>query len=222
MGKKLLVFASGTLDGGGSGFKCLAEAVQNGTLQADIVAVVSNHENGGVKKIATEFNIPFEYFNGPFTAENYQKIVEKYGAEFVALSGWLKLVKGLNPAKTINIHPGPLPRFGGDGMYGIHVHEAVFDAYRKGEVTEAGLTMHFVTEKYDEGPVIFRCSVPVENNDTPELLAKRVNDAEHKWQPVITNKVLMGEISWNGKDPKTLHGAILNLKEADSSDITEK
>lgn len=202
--KKLLIFASGTKDGGGSGFKCLAEAVKNGSLQAEIVAVVSNHEAGGIKKYADEFGIPFEYFNGPFTADDYQKIVNKYDAEFVALSGWLKLVKGLSPVKTINIHPGPLPRFGGDGMYGIHVHEAVLDAYKKGEVTDTAVTMHFVTEEYDEGPVIFRCSVPIKNDDTPESLAKRVNEAEHKWQPIITNKVITGEISWDGKNPKTL------------------
>lgn len=204
--KKLLIFASGTKDGGGSGFRCLAEATQKGVLQADIVAVISNHENGGVKRSADECGIPFEHLDGPFTAENYQKIVKKYDAEFVALSGWLKLVSGLNPAKTINIHPGPLPRFGGDGMYGIHVHEAVLEAYKKGEITETAMTMHFVTEEYDEGPVIFRCSVPIKNDDTPESLAKRVNEAEHKWQPIITNKVVTGEISWDGKDPKTLKG----------------
>lgn len=202
--KRLLIFASGTASGGGSGFKCLVESVKNGTLQAEIVAVVSNHEAGGVRKIAKAFEVPFEYFNGSFSAENYQKIVKKYNAEFVALSGWLKLVKGLNPAKTINIHPGPLPRFGGNGMYGIHVHEAVLDAYKNGEVTEAGLTMHFVTEKYDEGPIIFECSVPIRPDDTPETLAKRVNEAEHKWQPIITNRLVTDEISWDGKDPKTL------------------
>ncbi len=206
MKKKLLVFASGTKNGGGSGFKCLVEAAQNGTLQARIVAVVSNYENGGVRKIAEEFGIPFEYFEGPFTAENYQNIVKKYSAEFIALSGWLKLVKSLNPAKTINIHPGPLPQFGGNGMYGIHVHKAVLEAYKKGEINETGLTMHFVTEKYDEGPVIFRCSVPIEASDTPETLAKRVNEAEHKWQPIITNKVITGEITWDDSDPKGLTG----------------
>jgi len=202
--KKLLIFASGTKDGGGSGFRCLAETAQKGVLQADIVAVVSNHEAGGVNKIANKLGFPFEHFNGPFTAENYQKIVGKYDAEFVALSGWLKLVKGLNPAKTINIHPGPLPKFGGDGMYGIHVHEAVLEAFKNGEITETAVTMHFVTEEYDEGPVIFSHLVPIKAEDTAESLAKRVNEAEHKWQPIITNKIVTGEISWDGKDPKSL------------------
>lgn len=204
MEKKLLIFASGTKDGGGSGFKCLVESAKNGMLQADIVAVVSNHENGGVERIAKEFGIPFEDFNGLPTTENYQKIVRKYDAEFVALSGWLKLVRGLDPAKTINIHPGPLPQFGGAGMYGIHVHEAVLKAYTEGKITETAITMHFVTAKYDEGPVFFRHLVPIKETDTPETLAHRVNECEHKWQPIITNKVVTGDIFWDGKDPKTL------------------
>ncbi len=204
--KKLLVFASGTKDGGGSGFKCLIEATKSGVLKADIAGVVSNHENGGVRKIAEGYGVPFEHFEGPFTRENYQGIVKKFNADFVALSGWLKLALGLDPKTTINIHPGPLPVFGGAGMYGIHVQEAVLESYKNGKTRAAGLTMHFVTEKYDEGPVIFRCSVPILDGDTPEILAKRVNEAEHKWQPIVTNKVVTGEISWDGKDKSSLKG----------------
>ncbi|PIR40142.1 MAG: hypothetical protein COV33_01460 [Candidatus Zambryskibacteria bacterium CG10_big_fil_rev_8_21_14_0_10_34_34] len=77
-------------------------------------------------------------------------------------------------------------------------------------VTHSAVSMHFVTEKYDEGPLFFSQSVPILPNDTAETLAKRVNEAEHKWQPVITEKVLTGEISWDGKNPKTLKGQIIN------------
>jgi phosphoribosylglycinamide formyltransferase-1 len=70
--------------------------------------------------------------------------------------------------------------------------------------------MHFVTEKYDEGPLFFSQSVPILPDDTVETLAKRVNEAEHKWQPIITQKVLSNQISWNGKNPNSLKGAILN------------
>ena len=186
---KLLIFASGTKDGGGSGFENLVDARNNGILKADIVAVVSNHENGGVREKADRLGIPFVHFTG-----DYQKIVNDTGADFVALSGWLKLVKDLDPKKTFNIHPGPLPKFGGPGMYGHHVHEAVMEAYKKGEVTHSAVTMHFVTPVYDEGPVFFRHEVEIMPDDTPETLAKRVNEAEHKWQPIITNKVVNGEI----------------------------
>lgn len=201
---KVVIFASGTKDGGGSGFENLVKSVENGTLNADIVGVVSNHECGGVRKRADWLGIKFEYFCGPYTAENYKKIIEKIGADFAALSGWLKLVRGLDPAKTFNIHPGPLPKFGGDGMYGHYVHEAVMRAYKKGEVNSSAVTMHFVTEKYDKGPVFFCHPVEIFPDDTAETLAKRVNEAEHKYQPIITDLVVNGEISWDGRDPKTL------------------
>ncbi len=204
MNKKLLIFASGTKDAGGSGFKNLFLAKRSGILKADIVGVVSNHEKGGVWEKAKKMNIKFIHFDGPYTADNYQKIVNDNKADLVALSGWLKLVSGLNPAKTINIHPGPLPRFGGAGMYGIHVHEAVLEAYKKGEIENTEVSMHFVTKEYDEGPVFFRYPVEIKDGDTLKSLQKRVNDVEHEWQPKITNMVVSGEISWDGANKETL------------------
>lgn len=201
---KLIIFASGTKDGGGSGFLELVENMKTGVLSAEIVAVVSNHPDGGVKKIADQSEINFHYFSGPFEAEEYQKIIEQYQADFVALSGWLKLVKRLDPKKTINIHPGPLPQFGGNGMYGHFVHEAVIEAFKKGEVKSSAVTMHFVTECYDEGPVFFQYSVLIRENDTAETLAARVNKIEHAWQSFITNLIVQGKISWDGKNPESL------------------
>lgn len=229
LNKKIIVFASGTKDGGGSGFENLVNATKSGILNAEIMAVVSNHENGGVREKADRLGIPFVHFPARklpesreftdkdgnkidpsefATAENYQRLTE--GADLICLSGWLKLVTGLDPQKTINIHPGPLPRFGGAGMYGHHVHEAVMEAYKNGEVTHSGISMHFVTEKYDEGPLFFSQPVPILPNDTTETLAKRVLETEHKWQSIITQKVLSGEISWDGKNPKSLRGQIIN------------
>ena len=201
---KLIIFASGTKEGGGSGFESLVKSAKEGILNADITAVVSSCARGGVYEKANRLGVKFIYFPGPYTAENYQKIFKDSGADYAALSGWLKLVKGLDPAKTINIHPGPLPKFGGPGMYGHYVHEAVMIAYKKREVTHSAVTMHFVTEEYDEGPIFFRYQVEILPEDTTETLAKRVNEAEHKYQPIITNLVVSGQISWNGKDPKTL------------------
>jgi phosphoribosylglycinamide formyltransferase 1 len=200
---KLIIFASGSKDAGGSGFRKLLEQKQLDLLSAEIVAVVSNHENGGVRKIADEFGINFIHFAGPFEPEEYQKIVAKNGAEFVALSGWLKLVSGLPENKTFNIHPGPLPQFGGFKMYGHFVHEAVIEAFKRGEVTHSAVTMHFVTEPkgkedYDKGPVIFRYPVKISADDTPEILAKKVNAMEHVWQPFVTNLVVNGHINWSG------------------------
>jgi phosphoribosylglycinamide formyltransferase-1 len=198
---KLLIFASGTAEGGGSGFQNLVESAKTGILQAKIVGVVSSYPKGGVWKLSREFNIPFEYFEGPYNKDNYQKIVKKFKAEWIALSGWLKLAVGLDSAKTINIHPAPLPEFGGKGMYGRYVHEAVI----KSGVKKTAVTMHFVTEEYDRGPVFFRYPILVRKGDTAEILGERVKKIEYAWQPYITNLVITEKIKWDGKNPKSLN-----------------
>jgi len=235
---KILVFASGTASGGGSGFENLVRHSResNGDLKADIVGVVSNHKNGGVALHASALSIPFFYFPVPHfpisksqqnysnilknirieknaeepkpNAKTYQAIAEKSGAEWFALSGWMKRIEGLDPARTFNIHPALLSllggRFGGEGMYGGHVHHAVREALEKGEIQESGVSMHFVTDEYDRGPVFFEFRVPLMRGMSAEEIQEKVNKAEHQFQPKITNMVVNGDISWNGKDPATL------------------
>lgn len=202
---RLIIFASGTKEGGGSGFENL---VRSKELDADIVAVVSNHECGGVRERAERLGIPFIYFPGPYDAEHYKAVVENSGAEWVALSGWTKFVNGLDPAKTFNIHPTLLSqlggRFGGKGMYGHREHAAVQEAFEKGEITETGISMHFVTDTYDRGPIFFEHRIPLRKGMSSEDVQKVVQEAEHEWQPKITNMVVRGEIRWDGKDPATL------------------
>jgi folate-dependent phosphoribosylglycinamide formyltransferase PurN len=202
MKPKLIIFASGSKTGGGSGFENLVRASRDGRLDAEILRVVSNHELGGVHQKADKLGVPFYYMTGPWTTEEYKKAAE--GADFVALSGWLKLVAGLNARTTFNIHPGPLPEFGGPGMYGHFVHEAVMKAYHEGRLTHSAVSMHFVTEKYDEGPVFLSEPVEILPSDTPETLAKRVNETEHRVQPVITNMIVHGKIRWDGTNKDSL------------------
>lgn len=206
--QKLVVFASGTKDGGGSGFEQLILNVKTGVLDAVMVAVVSNHKDGGVRRLARAYAVPFSYFSwssdGDVTMA-YRRQVEILGVEWVALSGWLKPVSGLNPTRTFNIHPGPLPRFGGPGMFGHHVHEAVLAAHGRGEVTRSAVCMHFVTQggadEYDRGPVFFEYPIAILPNDTAETLAARVNKVEHGWQSWVTNLVVHQQISWDGSGP---------------------
>lgn len=204
------VFASGSAQGGGSGFEKLVLASRSGILNADICVVISNHANGGVRARAEKLGVPFLHFGGPWTAQEYQCIASEIRGEYFALSGWLKLVAGLDPAtafnsKTVfNIHPGPLPYFGGPGLYGHHVHEAVIDAYRKALITHSAVSMHFVTEEYDRGPLFFKFNVPITDQDTPDSISERVNAAEHQFQAKITNLVVNGHISWDGVNPQSL------------------
>lgn len=192
----ILVFASGTKTSGGSGFENLVRASRTAPpiLEAEICGVITNHAAGGVWQKAHALGIPAEYWPGPYVAEGYQKFVNHFHADYVMLSGWLKLVTGLDPARTINIHPGPLPRFGGANLYGRHVHEAVLAAYRRGDLSHSAVTMHFVDEKYDCGPVFFAMPIPIEPGDTVETLAARVNQAEHEWQPRVLNYVVHGQV----------------------------
>ncbi len=197
-----MVFASGTKTGGGSGFENLVRAsrARPPILEAQICGVVTNHPAGGVRQRAQALGIPAEYWPGPYQAQGYRELVGRYRADYVMLSGWLKLVAGLDPARTVNIHPGPLPRFGGPNMYGRRVHEAVLEAYRRGEISHSAVTMHFVDEEYDRGPVFFAMPVPIEPKDTVETLAARVNQVEHEWQPRVLNLVVHGQVRLAGRE----------------------
>jgi folate-dependent phosphoribosylglycinamide formyltransferase PurN len=156
--QNVMVLASGTKDGGGSGARNLIRYARAGGTGYRVCVLVSNHERGGVRKLADELGIPFEYFPAPWTAEKYEALVAKYKADWVACSGWLKLVpirrlgpigfllrlfgfnKGLDPRRTFNIHPARLSfqnrRFGGHRLYGHYVHEAVHEALERGELDE--------------------------------------------------------------------------------------
>lgn len=223
---KLIIFASGKKEpfsekGGGSGATNLKRAVDAGILKADIVAFVSNNENGGVRYWAEELGVPFEYFPKPWTGARYEEIMRKYDAKYTALSGWLKLAvvrrlgfwgsllrlfgfnSGLDPRYTFNIHPALLSQlegiFGGPGMYGHHVHEAVAQKVREGKIWKSGFSMHFVTERFDDGPVF--AQIETENLGPlarPDQVGQIVNALEHEWQPKLTNMVVSGEISWDG------------------------
>ncbi|MCX6746436.1 MAG: formyltransferase family protein [Candidatus Parcubacteria bacterium] len=195
MEEKLLVFASGDAEGGGSGFQELVENSRSGILQAKIVAVVSNHKNGGVAQKAKNMGIQFLHFPGPFTADAYQQIWHGFGQPWVALSGWIKFVKGLPVRDVLNIHPAPLPGFGGQSWYGHSVHERVITAFKADEITNSAVCMHFVTEKYDDPSVLFfKYPILIRTDDDADSLGKRVNKIEHGWQSVITDLVVTRQI----------------------------
>jgi len=199
---KLLIFASGDKSGGGSGFANLIKNSRAGILKAEIAGVVSNHKKGGVFKIAKKEKIRFFHFSPPYTAQKYQEFVKKTKARWVALSGWVKLAKGLKPNRTINIHPAPLPQIGGKNMYGLYVHQAVLEAYRQGKIAHSAVSMHFAAKKYDQGPVFFKYPIKIKKSDTPLALQKRVKKIERRWQGGITNLIVNKKISWDGKSRK--------------------
>jgi phosphoribosylglycinamide formyltransferase-1 len=227
--KKLIIFATGEKEPekGGSGMKNLIEASHDGRLCADVVAVVGNIRGGGVETKAHECGVHFEYFPKSMrTPESHEALIDQLlqGEDgFVALSGclWQVPVKedpwgnepGLDPRRVFNVHPGSLsikdehghPVYGGEGMYGHHVHEKVMTDYRRGvRIRASAVSMHFVTKEYDKGPIVFEWGVPILPSDTPETLARAVNVQEHRFQPYITDLIVNQRIVWDGVDPRSL------------------
>lgn len=111
--------------------------------------------------------------------------------DWVVLAGFLWLVPDnlvqMYPQKIINIHPALLPKYGGKGMYGKHVHQAVFDNFEK----ETGITIHYVNPKYDDGQIIFQTSVQLEITDTPDKIAQKIHALEHKHFPMVLEKLFL-------------------------------
>lgn len=172
---KLAIFASGS----GSN----AEAIGNYFAQSEIIEValiLSNKKDAGVFERASRMGIDSDSFTVAEMREGQVlKKLHKHKIDFVVLAGFLlKIPEDLimaYPNCIFNIHPALLPKFGGKGMYGSHVHEAVIKA---GE-SESGVTIHLVNEEYDKGHILFQGKVPVLPNDTPDMLASRVLTVEH-------------------------------------------
>jgi phosphoribosylglycinamide formyltransferase-1 len=205
---EVYVMASGTKTGGGSGFRKVVEASRQsiGPTHYEVVGVVSNIRGGGVERHAHELGIPFHHFEGVvvdgvrrFDAADCNKLIGMEKPR-IMMSGWLKLGTGYDPDRTINIHPGPTWKnangvrpFAGKGMYGHHVHEAVMSAYERGEIRHTEVTIHMVTDEADASLPIARFAVPIFPHDSAASLGKRVNEAEHQWQPLVLEVWLNGK-----------------------------
>lgn len=183
---RIAIFASGK----GSNCKAIIEAVNKGQVpNAKVVLVVSNNKNAGALDIARSAGIPSVWISRQSFDSDEEfnntllKILNEYQVNFIALAGYLKKLDSVIIQqfrnRIVNIHPALLPAFGGKGMYGIHVHEAVLASGEK--IT--GATVHIVDEEYDHGPIILQETINVLPDDTPESLAERVLPIEHRLYP---------------------------------------
>ena len=178
--------------GGGTNLQALLDAL-NGTpgASARVVRVVSNRQDAGALDRARRAGVAAVTLAHPADAEECAAALGD--AQLVVLAGYLKLVPAPVVSRfrwrMVNIHPALLPDFGGPGMYGPRVHEAVLASGAR----ESGASVHYVTEEYDRGAVIARARVPVLAGDTPDSLAARVLTAEHRLLPrVVTELVRLG------------------------------
>jgi phosphoribosylglycinamide formyltransferase 1 len=193
---RIAVFASG----GGSNFQAIVDASNTGLQGLDVVLCVTNRPDAGVLVRAESAGIKtLVISSGSFDspadfAEALLAELKTHRVDLIALAGYLKkvplkLVRAF-PQKILNIHPALLPEFGGKGMYGHHVHEAVIES----GASHSGATVHFVDEDYDTGRILIQREVRVHPDDTPDTLAARVLSIEHQLYPEALQLVLSGDL----------------------------
>jgi formyltetrahydrofolate-dependent phosphoribosylglycinamide formyltransferase len=172
------------ISGRGSNLEALHHALA-GSAAAKIVVVVSDRPDAGGLERARQFGVSTEVLRNPTDDTTWVALLHRYGVDLVVLAGYVKLVPANVIAayrgRIINVHPALLPAFGGQGMYGRRVHEAVLASGAR----ESGATVHLVDEAYDHGATLAQARVPVLPGDTPELLARRVLQLEHRLLPAV-------------------------------------
>ncbi len=184
---RVAIFASGA----GSNARRILEHFA-GSETVAISLVVCNKPGAGVLDIAREFKVPSLLIEKDnfFRGDHYLAELKKSGIDFIVLAGFLwKIPSGLigaYPGRIINIHPALLPKYGGKGMYGNHVHEAVIAAGEK----ESGITIHYVDEQYDHGKTILQATCPVTPDDSPASLAQKIHALEHQHYPKLIGELL--------------------------------
>ncbi|MBC36168.1 MAG: phosphoribosylglycinamide formyltransferase [Bacteroidetes bacterium] len=185
--KKIAILASGN----GSNAENIAHYL-NDFPEIEISIILSNKRNAYVHTRAENLKIPSMSFNRQmfYESEEVLDVLKENDVDCIVLAGFLwlipeSLIKAY-PDKIINIHPALLPKYGGKGMYGSFVHEAVHAA----KEIETGITIHLVNEKYDDGKILFQAKTPLNENDTPDSIAEKVHALEYEHFPRIVVEYL--------------------------------
>ncbi|MEI8134608.1 MAG: phosphoribosylglycinamide formyltransferase [bacterium] len=191
---RLAVLASGQ----GSNLRAIYHAIASGKLtDVEISLVISNNSKSGAIEFARERGIPSVHISLLVAGDDQTKFenellnaFERFHIDLIVLAGYMKLLPDIVIAKyhkrIINIHPALLPDFGGQGMYGLHVHRAVLASGNK----VSGATVHFVEHEFDSGEIILQKKCEVLETDTPELLSERVRILEHEILPIAIQQII--------------------------------
>ena len=186
--KKIAVFASGA----GSNAEKIIQHFADGTKGAQVALIVCNKETAGVLNIAEREQIPSLLIEKErfFRGDGFVPELKNVQIDFIVLAGFLwKIPQTLidaYPRRIINIHPALLPKYGGKGMYGSFVHQAVINA----KEVESGITIHYVDEHYDHGDVIFQAKCPIGEGDNPDSLAQKIHELEHRHYPEVIENIV--------------------------------
>lgn len=187
MAVNIVIFASGS----GSNAENLFQYFQNNP-EINVSAFFCNNPKAYVIDRARKLNVPCEVFDrSTFKSADFLDTLAQYRPDFIVLAGFLWMVPGYlidaYPDKILNIHPALLPKYGGKGMYGSFVHEAVI---RDKEIS-SGITIHLVNQRYDEGRVIFQAICDITKGDTADSLAAKIHELEYKYFPQIVEDYIM-------------------------------
>ncbi len=184
----------------GSNMQAIIDACRSGSLQAEPAVVISNNGGSGALARAAKEGIAHYHLSGkthPDPIALDQAILpdlRRHAVDVVILAGYMKMLgqETLShfAGRILNVHPALLPKFGGGGMYGMRVHEAVIAAGEK----ESGVTIHLVDAEYDTGPIVAQARLPVEPTDTAETLAARVLELEHTFFVETLQRVAIGDL----------------------------
>lgn len=195
---KIAIFASGS----GTNAENLIKYFKDKLNLAQIVLVLTNNKNAGVINKCKKLAVPVFILNNSHfeNTENLINLLKKNKVDWIVLAGFLRKINphliAEFPKRIINIHPALLPKYGGKGMYGHFIHEAVVAAGEK----ESGITIHFVNENYDEGSIIFQVQCMLDKNENATTLAAKIHDLEQRHFPVVLEQLLQKEESKNLKE----------------------
>lgn len=185
--KKIAIFASGS----GSNAENIAQYFETNE-NLNIECIYSNKADAFVLERAKKFNIPTVVFSRDdfYRSTKVLDSLKKYDVDLIVLAGFLWLIPGnlIENFTLINIHPALLPKYGGKGMYGHHVHEAVV----ANKETHSGITIHYVNDRYDEGQIIFQAKCEVLPSDTADDVAAKVHQLEYDHFPRVIDQLLFG------------------------------
>jgi phosphoribosylglycinamide formyltransferase-1 len=196
------------ISGGGTTLQNLIDRIADGSLPARIVQVISSRRGAGGLERALKVGLPVDVVERKafpsieaFSDRTFG-LCRAAGARLVCLGGYLQLLRIPDDyrLKVVNIHPALLPAFGGKGMYGHHVHEAVLEYGAK----VSGCTVHFVDDQFDHGPIIAQRAVEVNDDDTPDSLAARVFRAECELYPDVIRSLIEGKVTAEGRRVRRL------------------
>lgn len=182
---RIIIFASGS----GTNAENIIEHFKDSEL-AKITYVVCNNSNAGVLERANRLKVPYKVFSKKEMGQDSFLSFLEENADFIVLAGFLLKIPDkmimLFPNSIVNIHPALLPKYGGKGMYGMHVHRAVV----ANKEAKSGITIHYVNEHYDEGTIIYQKDVAIDASDSPEDVAAKIHVLEQENFPQVIEKIL--------------------------------